>query len=233
VSLIGSHGIPIHNGGDWQIAIRHIVEPGYRINWTLIDSNGNEASQGDKSSGDNHSRKYIINCKNRPLQDRLPFDVVMDVTNPESKEESKFSFYTDWSMPNACKPGWWTGTTDGKNSAGANECAGYSSYKMHCDGWEKWGANTIMGERQNPNVIDPNGGQVREFRCWFPYLGTGGDKAPPGSRRGIETELEEENDTALWAAAVEFVEEEGAESPRLPVREISSLRRGWRALFGR
>ena len=131
----------------------------------------------------------------------------MDVTNPKSKDESKFSFYADWSMPLACKPGWWTGTTDGKISAGVNECSGYSAYKMHCDGWEKWQSNYIVGEKGNP-VVDPNGGRVRNFRCWFPYLGTGGDKAPPGSRRGIE-------------------------GPHAPAREISSLRKGWRALFGR
>jgi hypothetical protein len=190
----------------------------WSINWILVDSNGFEASRGDASTGDDQSRKYIISCQNRPLQDRLPFNVVMDVTNPTTRDESKFSFYADWSMPNSCKPGWWTGTTNGKNSAGASECYGYTAYKMHCDGWENWYK------------------WDREFVCWFPYLGTGGDKAPPGSRRHIGSGVEGKTDMILEAAAGDLVEEEQVEqveSPRAEARGISFMRRGWGALFGR
>jgi hypothetical protein len=112
-----SLGPPIHNGGDWYIKINHHCssEDDWTVNWTLIDSNGNEASHGDSSSGDNKDRKYVISCFNRPLIDRLPFGIVMDVNNPQKKNQAKFSFMIDFNMPKNCKAGWWTGTTDGKN----------------------------------------------------------------------------------------------------------------------
>jgi hypothetical protein len=184
------------------------------MNWTLIDSNKNEASRGGSSAGDNKDRKYVINCFNRPLIDRLPFSIVMDVNNPQKKDQAKFSFMIDFNMPKNCKAGWWTGTTDGKNSAGFNECPGYTQWKMHCDDWDKWNGND------------------REFNCWFPYLGTGGDTAPPGSKREIDGGME--NEDIVLGGAGEDVEHEGWSEENVPVktREISSLRCGWRTMFG-
>jgi hypothetical protein len=85
---------------------------------------------------------------------------------------------------------------------------------MHCDGWDKWNGND------------------REFKCWFPFLGTGGDNAPPGSKRGIDGGMKNA-DIVLGGAGEDMEHEEWSEED-VPVktREISSLRRGWRTMFG-
>lgn len=142
----------------------------------------------------------------------------MEPSKPWLPDESTFTFKINWWMPDHCQPKWWTEQTkkDGEK-AGMEKCQGYMEGSMGCENLNgKWGKGS-------------DGVALREFNCWFGYLGNGGDKSPPGSRSGVDGGVGAGVDSVLEAATEDMVTEQEIDHPR--ASDSSLRRRWWGALF--
>jgi hypothetical protein len=178
-----------------------------------MDSNGEEAGKGNA--------KEKIGCKNRAERDRLPFDISYDIMGVDDYRDTVFKFTLNWWMPNHCQPQWWTEQQkDGGNQAGAHECYGYPRETMHCD--------SVWDKDKGYAILSTNNHVYRQFDCYFTYLGSGGDKAPPGSRRSL---AEVEAPVKAIVTTITTVLEAVPEGVVTEVAgEISPLKRGRGAL---
>ncbi|KAF2683891.1 glycoside hydrolase family 18 protein [Lentithecium fluviatile CBS 122367] len=192
---------PIHNGGTWKIKIQKRIEHDhYVFKWFLIDSNSNEAGRGNFDS-----TPAEIRCMNRPESDRLPFDITVDAHDPRTADFTNLHFTINSWMPNRFQPKWWSDKTDPDGKPPKELCWGYEDENLGCE------YNSPLWKRDK--------GRERNYDCWFKYMGTGGDRAPPGSKRGIDGGAvlalggEPDNETFYEAAVEEEVPELPDERP--------------------
>ncbi|KAH7071760.1 hypothetical protein FB567DRAFT_455258 [Paraphoma chrysanthemicola] len=165
--------------GRWTVKLQvWRTDKDAHVDWTLLDSNGNEAGKGSAASSNKADVQFYVESKYRPLEHMMPYGVNGFLTGWTKFDDTRVKFEIQkemvgcplintrgvWLIPDPCKPYMWTENRLESKMFEVNTC--WQNCKNEQDR-KLLPSDMNCNDLNDADWYDRDGKQHRDFECYW------------------------------------------------------------------